>query len=216
MSSLAVRLLRAGAPISRTLWAGDSARLIGVSSSRSIYTSKTTTARQQRRCQYPLSQCPHQQRSMSSHALLEEEREYEPREKESEKASPDEVTEDKSRTTARRGIRRPRRAPLTVTDAAAARIKELMEGKPEMLGVRLGVKKRGCNGYSYTLNYVDKKPPKDEEVAEKGVTIFVDPLAVFFIVGTTMDWEETELSSEFTFKNPNVKGSCGCGESFNV
>ncbi|KAG5176724.1 hypothetical protein JKP88DRAFT_351024 [Tribonema minus] len=99
---------------------------------------------------------------------------------------------------------------------AADRIKELLEAKPGKVGVRLGVKRRGCNGYSYTLNYADEKPAKDEEVAEKGVRVFVDPLATFYIVGTTMDWEETELSSEFTFKNPNAKGSCGCGESFNV
>mmetsp|Transcript_44463 Transcript_44463/g.100511 ORF Transcript_44463/g.100511 Transcript_44463/m.100511 type:complete len:140 (+) Transcript_44463:120-539(+) len=111
---------------------------------------------------------------------------------------------------------RPRRAPLTITPRAAERIDELMAGKPEIIGVRLGVRRRGCNGYSYTLNYAESPPPGDEEVSEHGVRVFVDPKAIFSVVGTTMDWEETPLSSEFTFNNPNEKGRCGCGESFNV
>ena len=116
---------------------------------------------------------------------------------------------------------RPRRniAPIEITQRAALRIKELIKGKDDVIGVRLGVKRRGCNGYSYTMNYAemdDLDPKKNEIVQDKDVTVLVDPKAVFFIVGTVMDYQETELASEFTFVNPNVKGECGCGESFNV
>lgn len=108
--------------------------------------------------------------------------------------------------------------PIVLTERAADRIKELLAGESAegAIGIRLGVKRRGCNGLSYTLNYAFEKPEKDEEMEAHGVKIFIEPMALFNVVGTTMDWEETELSSEFTFKNPNAKGLCGCGESFNV
>lgn len=113
-------------------------------------------------------------------------------------------------------LRRLRKAPLTITDAAAERIQSMLSSKPDVIGVRLGVKRRGCNGLSYVLNYAEDVRAADEEVSEKGVRVFVEPSAVFHVVGTTMDWEETTLSAEFTFVNPNEKGRCGCGESFNV
>jgi iron-sulfur cluster assembly accessory protein len=117
--------------------------------------------------------------------------------------------------------------PIQLTERAAARIKELLEQKDNAIGVRIGVKRRGCNGYSYTINYVvagedqnkqdtTSSKERDEVVACHGVQVFVDPKAVFFIVGTEMDFIETDISSEFTFTNPNSKGQCGCGESFNV
>jgi iron-sulfur cluster assembly protein len=112
-----------------------------------------------------------------------------------------------------------RPAPIQRTVNAANRIKELLSMKPEASGVRISVKRRGCNGYSYTMNYSndeDAKKNKDEIVNSHGVKVYVDPKAIFFIVGTEMDFMETELSSEFTFTNPNSKGKCGCGESFNV
>ena len=112
--------------------------------------------------------------------------------------------------------------PIKLSERAAARIKELLEQKDNAIGVRIGVKRRGCNGYSYTMNYVVagedtiSSKDKDEVVACHGVQVFVDPKAVFFIVGTEMDFIETDIASEFTFTNPNSKGQCGCGESFNV
>ena len=108
-------------------------------------------------------------------------------------------------------------APLTITPAAAERINDLCASKPEVLGVLLGVKRRGCNGMSYTLNYAEETPPKDHEKVEAdGATVWVEPPALFHIVGTVMDFEESALETGFTFRNPNEKGRCGCGESFNV
>ncbi len=109
-------------------------------------------------------------------------------------------------------------ASIKLTQNAANRIATMLQGKEGALGVKVSVKKRGCNGYSYIMNYAmkDEDYKRFEEVKSKGVSVFVDPKAVFFIVGTEMDFVETSLSSEFTFTNPNSKGECGCGESFNI
>jgi iron-sulfur cluster assembly protein len=110
-----------------------------------------------------------------------------------------------------------RRQALSVTDAAAAQIRELLarRGKPAV-GVRVGVRSRGCSGLSYTLEYADEKGRFDEVVEDKGVTVLIDPKAVMFLLGTEMDYLEEQLQSGFTFRNPNEKGRCGCGESFHV
>jgi iron-sulfur cluster assembly protein len=105
--------------------------------------------------------------------------------------------------------------PITITDNAIVRIKELMDGK-DHIGIRLGVRSRGCNGLSYTINYADKMEKMEEQVIKDGIHVIVDPKALFYIVGTVMDYEETPVASEFTFSNPNSKGECGCGESFTV
>ena len=109
------------------------------------------------------------------------------------------------------------RQAMSVTDAAASRIQALMgkRGKPA-LGIRIGVRSRGCSGLTYTLEYADEKGKFDEIVQDKGITILIDPKATMFIIGTEMDYVEDKLQSGFTFRNPNEKGRCGCGESFHV
>ena len=109
------------------------------------------------------------------------------------------------------------KAALSVTEAAAQRIQALLakRGKPSV-GVRVGVRSRGCSGLSYTLEYADEKRKFDEVVEVNGVTVLVDPKAVMFILGTEMDYVEEKLQSGFVFRNPNEKGRCGCGESFHV
>ena len=106
---------------------------------------------------------------------------------------------------------------LSVTESAAERIRALLakRGKPSV-GIRVGVRSRGCSGLTYTLEYADEKGKFDELVEDKGVTILIDPKATMFILGTEMDFVEDKLQSGFTFHNPNEKGRCGCGESFHV
>ena len=110
-----------------------------------------------------------------------------------------------------------RKQAMTVTEAAAERIQALLaqRGKPSV-GIRVGVRSRGCSGLTYTLEYADEKGKFDEVVEDKGVTILIDPKATMFIIGTEMDFVEDKLQSGFTFRNPNEKGRCGCGESFHV
>src|SRR3954471_20548116 len=108
-----------------------------------------------------------------------------------------------------------RKQALSVTDAAAQRIQALLakRGKPSV-GIRIGVRSRGCSGLTYTLEYADDKGRFDEMVVGRGATILIDPKASMFIIGTEMEWVEDKLQSGFAFRNPNEKGRCGCGESF--
>jgi len=108
------------------------------------------------------------------------------------------------------------KAAITLTPSAIQRVKELMNTNPEMIGLRIGVKTRGCNGLSYTLEYAKEKNKFDEVVQQNGVKIFVDAKAQLTLLGTEMDFVKNVLSSEFVFNNPNIKSTCGCGESFQV
>jgi iron-sulfur cluster assembly protein len=106
---------------------------------------------------------------------------------------------------------------ITITDRAAARVKELMarSGRP-IVGVRVGVKARGCSGLSYQMEYAEERRKFEDVVEDKGVTILIEPTAAMFLIGTEMDWVEDRLGSKFVFNNPNEVDRCGCGESFRV
>lgn len=110
----------------------------------------------------------------------------------------------------------PMRAALTLTPSAVNRVKELIGDKPDCVGLKIGVKTRGCNGLSYVLDYAFERTKMDEEVAQDGVKIFIDKKAQLTLLGTEMDFQETKLAAEFVFNNPNITGTCGCGESFSV
>ncbi len=108
---------------------------------------------------------------------------------------------------------RPRPTVISLTEAAAARVRELVEGSDTpVAGVRVGVKNAGCAGMAYTLDKVETPNAADDVVSAHGVTVFVDPKAVLFLLGATMDFETTKLRSGFVFHNPNEVSSCGCGE----
>ncbi|XP_028658234.1 iron-sulfur cluster assembly 1 homolog, mitochondrial [Erpetoichthys calabaricus] len=110
----------------------------------------------------------------------------------------------------------PTRAALTLTPSAVNKIKQLLQNKPEYIGLKVGVRTRGCNGLSYTLEYTKEKAQADEEVLQDGVRVLIEKKAQLTLLGTEMDYVENKLSSEFIFNNPNIKGTCGCGESFNI
>jgi iron-sulfur cluster assembly protein len=107
-----------------------------------------------------------------------------------------------------------RRQVMTLTDAAAARVRELTEaaGRP-IAGLRVGVKNGGCAGMSYTMELADDVSPLDEVVEAKGVKLLIDPKAILFLLGAEMDFAVDKFSASFSFHNPNETSSCGCGES---
>ena len=103
---------------------------------------------------------------------------------------------------------------LSLTDAAAIRVREIIEKTDRPIaGVRVGVKNGGCAGMSYTMEYAEAPKAGEDVVEDKGVKVFVDPKAVLFLLGTEMDFETSKLSSQFVFRNPNQTSACGCGES---
>ena len=112
----------------------------------------------------------------------------------------------------------PGNAPKTLTDAAVARAKLMMEksGDEKVLGLRVGVKTTGCSGLSYFVEYATEQKKFEDKVEENGITLFIDPTAVMFIIGSEMDYQEDKMSSGFVFNNPNEISRCGCGESFSV
>jgi len=108
------------------------------------------------------------------------------------------------------------RSALVLTTAAVNQVKNLLREQDNAVAIKIGVKTRGCNGQSYTLQYAKEKDKGDEEVTQDGLRIFIDRKALMHVLGTEMDYVEEKLSSGFVFHNPNIKGTCGCGESFNV
>lgn len=118
-------------------------------------------------------------------------------------------------TTAR--PRRPRPKAVSLTEAAADRVREIMANaeKPSV-GIRVGVKNGGCAGQEYTFAYAESIEPLDEVVEDKGVTILIDPKAILFLIGSEIDYETTKLASKFVFRNPNQTDACGCGESVTI
>ena len=103
---------------------------------------------------------------------------------------------------------------MSLSDAAADRIKQIMaRSTTPVTGLRVGVKKGGCAGMEYTMEYAENAHPGDETLEDKGVTIFIEPKAILFLLGTEMDYRTDKFSSGFVFHNPNQTSACGCGES---
>jgi iron-sulfur cluster assembly protein len=111
--------------------------------------------------------------------------------------------------------RRPRPKIVTLSDAAAARVREIMADKGAGF-LRVGVKNGGCAGMEYTMGYVDAPAAADERVMDNGVEIVIDAKAVLFLLGTTLDYEMTPMHAKFVFRNPNQTDACGCGESVTI
>ena len=112
--------------------------------------------------------------------------------------------------------RRPLPPLLSVTDAAADRLRALYAGGREGMLLRVSVSTKGCSGMSYVMDFVPAAGPGDEVVTDKGVSVVIDRKASLFLIGTVMDYEVKPLTAGFSFTNPNEKGRCGCGESFHV
>ena len=113
------------------------------------------------------------------------------------------------------GKERPK--PVRLTDAAAARIQEIMANAPgKYLGVRVGVTNGGCAGMSYTMDYAAEAKPFEEVMEDRGVKVFIDPKAILFLIGTELDFVQEKLGARFVFNNPNQTSACGCGESVQI
>ena len=106
----------------------------------------------------------------------------------------------------------PGNPPVTITPAAAQQIAQLM-AKGGTKGLRIGVKKGGCAGMEYTMDYVSEIDPNDEVVEQDGARVMIAPMAQMFLFGTEIDYEVSLLEASFKFRNPNVSDACGCGES---
>ncbi len=115
------------------------------------------------------------------------------------------------------GPKRERPKAIRLSDAAAARIREIIEqSNGAHSGVRVGVVNGGCAGMSYTMDYADQAQAFEEVVEDKGVKVFIDPKAIMFLIGTEMDFVREKLAARFVFNNPNQTAACGCGESVSI
>jgi len=112
---------------------------------------------------------------------------------------------------------RPRPTVLSLTEAAAARVKAIMASKgPDVAGLKIGIKKGGCAGMEYTMEWAISAGKFDEVVEQDGARVIIDPQAVLYLLGTEMDYKVDKLSAQFVFNNPNQSSACGCGESVNL
>jgi iron-sulfur cluster assembly protein len=105
---------------------------------------------------------------------------------------------------------------ISLTESAATRVKSFLAARGSGIGLRLGVRKTGCSGFAYVINYADAADPAEAVFEDHGVRIFVDLTSLKLIDGTVVDFVKEGLNEAFRFRNPNVKGECGCGESFSV
>jgi len=105
---------------------------------------------------------------------------------------------------------------VTLTTSAAERVRSFLEKRGRGVGLRLGVRKTGCSGFAYAVNYADEVAAGDVVFEDRGVRVIVDPDSLRYVDGTEIDFVRQGLNEAFKFRNPNVRGECGCGESFNV
>ncbi|WP_298126557.1 iron-sulfur cluster assembly accessory protein [Brevundimonas sp.] len=112
--------------------------------------------------------------------------------------------------------RRPRPAVVTLTPAAADRVRDLLAAQPDKAGLKIGLKNGGCAGQEYTFAMAEAAEPMDEVVSADGATVIVDGKAVLYLLGSEIDYETTRVASRFVFRNPNQTDACGCGESVTI
>jgi len=105
---------------------------------------------------------------------------------------------------------------ITMTETAASRVRTFLENRGKGVGLRLGVKTTGCSGMAYLLEFVDELNEEDEVFEHQGVKVIIDKKSLVYLDETEIDYVKEELNEGFQFNNPNVKGECGCGESFSV
>ena len=106
---------------------------------------------------------------------------------------------------------------VTLTKKAAEHVRRLMDSADNnVIGIRIGVKTAGCSGMQYDVQFATEQKPFEDKIDQGGVTLFIDPTAVMFLIGSEMDWQEDKFSARFVFNNPNELARCGCGESFSV
>ena len=105
---------------------------------------------------------------------------------------------------------------VTLTTKAASRVRDFLAARSQAQGLRFGIKTTGCSGYAYTVSYAEQVEPGDHVFESHGIKIIVDEKSLDFVRGTEIDFKRDGLNESFHFNNPNVKDSCGCGESFSV
>ena len=105
---------------------------------------------------------------------------------------------------------------ITMTPAAAQHVQRSIDGRGKGLGIRLGVRTTGCSGLAYVLEFVDDTAAEDVVFESHGVKVIIDPKSLVYLDGTELDFVREGLNEGFKFNNPNVRGECGCGESFNI